>query len=80
MVLTLNEVAFGRLLIYTGLDGDQLIKAIPSLRPRTFRSAGEPPALRISFLRAPAADCPGCHWLRRVDMKDQGQGGMTVTG
>src|SRR5207249_157078 len=55
MVLTLNDAAFDRLLSYTGLAGDQLIRAIPSLAPRTFRSAGEPPAIRISFLRSPAA-------------------------
>lgn len=28
------------------------------------RSPGEPPTIRLSFLRAPAADCPGCR-LRR---------------
>jgi TniQ len=64
MVLTLNDAAFARLLAYTGLDGAKLIRAIPSLTPRTFRSPGEPPAIRISFLRTLAADCPGCH-IRR---------------
>jgi len=64
MVLTLNDAAFDRLLSYTGLAGDQLIRAIPSLTPRTFRSSGEPPAIRISFLRGPAADCPGCRSRR----------------
>jgi hypothetical protein len=34
MVLTLNEAAFTRFLAYTGLDGEQLIRAIPSLAPR----------------------------------------------
>ncbi|HLQ53609.1 MAG TPA: TniQ family protein [Streptosporangiaceae bacterium] len=60
MVLTLNAAAFDRLLSYTGLAGDQLIRAIPSLTPRTFRSSRESPAIRVSFLRGPAADCPGC--------------------
>jgi hypothetical protein len=60
MVLTLNDAAFTRLLAYTGLAGDNLIKAIPSLKPRTFKSPGESPAIRISFLRTRAADCPGC--------------------
>ena len=32
--------------------------------PGVARSPGEPPAIRLSFLRAPAADCPGCR-LRR---------------
>ena len=64
MVLTLNAAAFDRLLSYTGLAGDQLIRAIPSLTPRTFRSSREPPAIRISFLRSPAADCPGCRSRR----------------
>lgn len=64
MVLTLNDAAFDRLLSYTGLAGDQLIRAIPSLTPRTFKSSGEPPAIRISFLRSPAADCPGCRSRR----------------
>lgn len=52
MVLTLNDAAFARLLIYTGLDGGQLIKAIPSLRPRTFRSAGESAAIIRAGTRA----------------------------
>jgi hypothetical protein len=60
MVLTLNNEAFARLLAYTGLAGDNLIKAIPSLHPKTFKSPGELPAIRISFLRTLAADCPGC--------------------
>jgi TniQ len=64
MVLTLNDAAFDRLLSYTGLVGDQLIRAIPSLTPRTFKTSGEPPAIRISFLRNPAADCPGCRSRR----------------
>lgn len=64
MVLTLNDASFARLLAYTGLAGDHLIKAIPSLTPRTFRSPGEQPAIRISFQRTLAADCPGC-CLRR---------------
>jgi hypothetical protein len=64
MVLTLNDAAFDRLLSYTGLAGDQLIRAIPSLTPKTFRSPGEPPAIRISFLRTLAADCPSCRSRR----------------
>lgn len=64
MVLTLNAAAFDRLLSYTGLAGDQLIRAIPSLTPRTFRSSREPPAIRISFQRSPTADCPGCRSRR----------------
>jgi TniQ len=64
MVLTLNDAAFARLLAYTGLDGSQLSRAIPSLKPRTFRAPGESPAIRISFLRTLAADCPGCR-IRR---------------
>jgi hypothetical protein len=63
MVLTLNDAAFARLLAYTGLDADCLIRAIPSLAPRT-HLPGESPAVRLSFTRAPAADCPGCR-LRR---------------
>lgn len=64
MVLTLNDAAFARLLAYTGLADDHLIKAIPSLTPRTFRSPGEQAAIRISFLRTLTADCPGCR-IRR---------------
>jgi hypothetical protein len=64
MVLTLNDAAFARLLAYTGLADDLLIQAIPSLTPRTFRSPGEQPAIRISFLRTLVADCPGCR-IRR---------------
>jgi hypothetical protein len=64
MVLTMNDAAFNRLLAYTGLAGDNLIKAIPSLNPRTFKWPGEPPAIRISFLRTLAADCPGCRSRR----------------
>jgi TniQ len=63
MVLTLNDVAFTRLLAYTGLDGGNLIKAIPSLSPRS-QTQGEAPAIRLSFLNSPVADCPGCR-LRR---------------
>lgn len=64
MVLTLNEAAFTRLLAYTGLDYEQLIRAIPSLAPRAISPPGEPPAIRLSFVKTPAADCPGCR-LRR---------------
>ena len=60
MVLTLNEAAFIRLLAYTGLDGDQLVRAIPSLAPRAVSPPGEPPAIRLSFVKTLAADCPGC--------------------
>lgn len=63
-VLTLNDAAFARLLAYTGLAADHLIRAIPSLAPRTYNSPDEPPAVRVSFLQAPAADCPLCR-LRR---------------
>lgn len=66
MVLTLNDAAFARLLAYTGLDGGQLTRAIPSLTPSMFRSPGEPPTIRISFLRTLAVDCPGCR-IRRDD-------------
>lgn len=64
MVLTLNEAAFTRLLAYTGLDGEQLIRAIPSLSPRALSRQGEPPAIRLSFAKTPVVDCPGCR-LRR---------------
>jgi hypothetical protein len=64
MVLTLNDTAFARLLAYTGFVSDNLIKAIPSLQPSTFKSPGEPPAIRISFLRTLTADCPGCRSRR----------------
>jgi hypothetical protein len=64
MVLTLNEAAFARLLAYTGLDGEQLIRAIPSLALRAISPPGEPPAIRLSFVKTLAADCPGCR-LRR---------------
>ncbi|HUC24232.1 MAG TPA: TniQ family protein [Streptosporangiaceae bacterium] len=64
MVLTLNEAAFTRLLAYTGLDGEQLIRAIPSLAPRAISPLGEPPAIRLSFVKTLATDCPGCR-LRR---------------
>jgi TniQ len=64
MVLTLNEAAFIRLLAYTGLDGNQLVRAIPSLAPRAVSPPGEPPAIRLSFVKTLAADCPGCR-LRR---------------
>lgn len=63
MVLTLNDAAFTRLLAYTGLDGGNLIKAIPSLAPRS-QTQGEPPAIRLSFVKSLVADCPGCR-LRR---------------
>ena len=63
MVLTLNDSAFRRLLAYTGLDGGNLIKAIPSLAPRS-QTAGESSAIRLSFLKSQVADCPGCR-LRR---------------
>jgi hypothetical protein len=64
MVLTLNEAAFRRLLTYTGHMPDRLIRAIPSLTPKTFKATGEPPAIRVSFLKEPTVDCPGCR-LRR---------------
>jgi hypothetical protein len=64
MVLTLNDAAFTRLLAYTGLDGDKLVKAIPSLTPHS-RGQDEPSAIRLSFLRSLAADCPGCRLRRR---------------
>jgi hypothetical protein len=45
MVLTLNEAAFTRLLVYTGLDGEQLVRAIPSLVPRAIpRLPSRPPS------------------------------------
>ena len=50
MVLTLNEAAFTRLLAYTGLDREQLIRAIPSLSPRAISPQGEPPAIRLSYV------------------------------
>ncbi len=64
MVLTLNDASFARLLAYTGLDGDLIIKAIPSLAPRTRSPPGEPPAIRLSFVKASPADCPGCRMHR----------------
>lgn len=63
MVLTLNDTAFSRLLAYTGLDGGNLIRAIPSLAPRS-PTPGEPPTIRLSSLKSQVADCPGCR-LRR---------------
>lgn len=63
MVLTLNDTAFTRLLAYTGLDAANLIKAIPSLVPRS-QTPGEPPTIRFSSLKSQVADCPGCR-LRR---------------
>jgi hypothetical protein len=63
MVLTLNDSAFSRLLAYTGLDAVNLIKAVPSLAPRS-QAQGEPPAIRLSFLKSPVADCPGCRVRR----------------
>jgi hypothetical protein len=64
MVLTLNEAAFTRLLAYTGLDGGQLVRAIPSLAPRAISPPGEPPAIRLSFAKTLATDCPGCRQRR----------------
>jgi hypothetical protein len=63
MVLTLNDAAFTRLLAYTGQDGDLLVKAVPSLAPRTY-GPDESPTVRLSFLKSSAAECPGCR-LRR---------------
>ena len=45
MVLTLNEAAFSRLLTYTGHVADRLVRAIPSLMPKTFKAPGELPAV-----------------------------------
>jgi TniQ len=64
MVLTLNEAAFARLLEYTGLDGEQLIRAVPSLAPRGISSTGESPRIRLSFVKTLATDCPGCRQRR----------------
>jgi TniQ len=64
MVLTLNDAAFARLLAYTGLDGNLIIRAVPSLAPRTRSPSGEPPAIRLSFMKTLAADCPGCRMRR----------------
>jgi TniQ len=64
MVLTLNEAAFTRLLAYTGLDREQLIRAIPSLSPRAISPQGEPPAIRLSYVKTMAADCPRCRMRR----------------
>ena len=64
MVLTLNEAAFTRLLAYTGLDGEHLIRAIPSLAPKAISPPGEPAAIRLSYVKTLTADCPGCR-LRR---------------
>jgi hypothetical protein len=64
MVLTLNKAAFTRLLAYTGLNGEQLIKAIPSLIPREISPLGEAPAIRLSFTKTLATDCPGCRQRR----------------
>jgi hypothetical protein len=63
-VVTLNDAAFARLLSYTAHAPDRLIRAIPSLAPATFASPGEPPALRVAFLRDRMSDCPQCR-LRR---------------
>lgn len=63
MVLTFNDTAFSRLLAYTGLDAVNLIKAVPSLAPQS-QAQGEPPAIRLSFLKPPVADCPGCRARR----------------
>jgi TniQ len=64
IMLTLNEAAFTRLIAYTGLDAEQLITAIPSLAPRTISPPGEPPAIRLSFVKTSATDCPGCRQRR----------------
>jgi hypothetical protein len=64
MVLTLNEAAFTRLLAYTGLDGEQLVRAVPSLAPRGVSPPGELPAIRLSFVKTLATDCPGCRQRR----------------
>jgi hypothetical protein len=64
MMLTLNEAAFTRLLAYTGLDGEQLVRAVPSLAPRVISPLGEPPAIRLSFVKTLATDCPGCRQRR----------------
>jgi hypothetical protein len=64
MVLTLNEAAFTRLIAYTGQDGEHLIRAVPSLAPRAVSPRGESAAIRLSYVKALAADCPGCR-LRR---------------
>jgi hypothetical protein len=63
MVLTLNDAAFTRLLAYTGLDGEQIVRAIPSLTPRISPPA-EPPAIRLSFVKTQATECPGCRMRR----------------
>jgi hypothetical protein len=63
-VFTLNDAAFARLLAYTGHQAGNLIRAVPSLAPRTFSAPGEPPAVRAAALRAATVDCPGCR-LRR---------------
>jgi len=64
MVLTLNEAAFVRLLEYTGLNAEQLIRAIPSLAPRPKSPPGESPRIRLSFVKTLANDCPGCRQRR----------------
>jgi hypothetical protein len=64
MMLTLNEAAFIRLLAYTGLDGEQIVKAIPSLAPRAISPGGENPAIRLSFVKTSATDCPSCRQRR----------------
>ena len=63
-IVTLNDVAFARLLAYTGHDAGRLIRAIPSLTPVTFTRPGEPPALRVASLHERMLDCPQCR-LRR---------------
>jgi hypothetical protein len=63
-VVTLNDAAFARLLVYTGHDPDRLIRAIPSLAPATFVSPSEPPALRVASLRERMSDCPQCRMRR----------------
>ncbi len=64
-VLTVNDAAFARLLGYTGLPADRLVRAIPSLAPVTFEQPGEPAAVRVSYLQELTADCPGCFLRRR---------------
>ena len=53
-----------RLLAYTGLDGELLVRAVPSLAPRAISPPGEPPAIRLSFVKTLATDCPGCRQRR----------------
>jgi TniQ len=64
MLLTLNKAAFTRLLAYTGLDGEQLVRAVPSLAPRALSPIGELSTIRLSFVKTLATDCPGCRQRR----------------